>query len=673
MLAPLTAPRGPLKAFIRRFHLQQVTSGSRRVGPNFFQSPELKMFLKLVKSPSHLMFVASNIAMLVHLLFYSSIRQRQKAEEYLLQMSELELYVEVIEDLDRQNEHVQKQIAYMKMLRQRESSPDHQKSNEDEVVSDTITTHNLRRKYDFVKGQVDSAHRFVKQRESYQNAFNDPANVQKLFPTEIKCTSNDSDADPLTYSSPIQNSVMAICGQLVKSLVVELNLRRLFGNNAFNSAYPLDSFLLVDNLFTNMENDEDKLELMAKVKTDVQLTSSPLDEDSKTIDALVDGFGVKDSFSSKKLRRTDLYHYKSGRWLNYEHSDTFKFIRALPSPTYTSSYTDTDEYVSRFKSIFSAYENGRHPLGRLSLLLEIAKVLVKGGESLPTLSVFQYLIDKLGKLKLYNYQSLIYYSLPSFGYRQTVLADSLLNDGLAPRRVEQLRGLIEEEPEFLKSFLEYQIPRNDVEGFKSLLRVFEADRPDLPHLPDILPPQMWAFLTKPSDLFKSGKPVMVGLDTIESALSGCVQLNQVDSIDKILNKLLFSLIYTADGIMVSLGKVLPEMTPVLKDQELPAEAMQKLLSPSILLTLATTYVNFKDLMRGNWLLPHLKAYLGNHEHRELEGISYQLAQMASVTRAESVGRRVIKMKSHAEPSPIARTVRGYGLKGTSHASIPLHT
>lgn len=582
------------------------------------------MILKFLKSPSHLIFVASNVAMLAHLQFYSTIRRKQRTEEFLLQMEELENYIDLINDLDAQNDEIQKQISSLKRLQKKE---DKKVSLviEKRPNNDCPRPNLLPLKTDLpLSNQVKYAQTFLKQRQMYASTFSKPENIAKLFPeTNSNAVPEEQETPPskLTYCSGMQNSLMALSSQLVKSFLIELNLRHGFHDHNLEKAISPDSFLLHEDLFALMKDDEEKRELMTKLlafrapqqKNGESTFLTNLNPDA--VAKMLTDFKHSGSFKSKELRRHDFYEFKSGHWLNYEESDTFSSIQALLPPQFYTNLVSSKEYIRNFERIFASYENSSGPLKHMNLALELAQALASGGEFLPTYSVFRYLLDNLGKLGLYNYQSLVYDILPSFEHRQTALADFSQNQEFAPRKSFHFSHLIEDDPDFLGSLIMYQVPRKDMVTLKQLMVFFNVFGRKVHH--PSLPSFMKPCPMEPGAVLDLEQPRLVSIDTISKAFSACVELKQYSLLDTLVNKLVYDLVKTADGIKIAIGALGDTQSDSKIDDS-------QIYSEQILLLLAKAYIQTKDTARTRWLLPHVGIFLESHHCAMLSKLETEL-------------------------------------------------
>lgn len=626
----------------RLFHIQAASgNGSKMSLRRGLMSPELKMFLQMLKSPSHIMFVASNVALLVHLLFFSTVRRKQKTEEFLSQMEELENYVDLINDLDNQNAEIQKRIRVLKALQQKDSSTpevQHMHQNDQDTTPQPFTP-----REEIVPLRLHSTHaeRFLKHRNLIATTFSKRSNIAKLFENSNRPSieeEKDIIADERSYSAPILNTLLALSHLLVKTFVIELNLKHALGDDETQKLISSDSFLLHEDLFAFMKHDREKEELLAKLqalKSDSGNTEPrPLwsSLDKGMVSKLSDQFAEAEEFKCKNNRRYDNYHHLSGRWLNYDHSDTFTSIQASASPKFGSSIVNSEEYLQSFDTIFSAYEDSKAPLRNFTLLLQLAKALLRGGECVPSYSIFEFLLDKLGKCGLYNYQSLVYDVLPSFDYRQTAFADSARQEDFASRDAIHFEHMIEENPEILGTLIEYQASRKDFEAFELLLNYFEPTVTSGQKLLEILPSFATRRYSRSSTLLDCEEEICIDLHTMGRAFRSCVEMKNVTAIDKILCKLFLNSVQTDKGVRVVLNKVKDDKS-LLCMRTSSSELPSLLFTEDILTLLAQAYSELKDQTRARWLLPHLDSFLKSNNSRQLMDATRRIASIANLKPA----------------------------------------
>lgn len=579
------------------------------------QSPELKSFLKQLRSPGHLTFLVSNFAVLVQLHYFTTARKRERTEEFIQQMDDLEYHVEVMKDLEAEEQEVREQIALLKQRKSQLAKESANRSTHSSQNSKSSThmqgTTNERRGY---------AEQFLNHRKVYSTTFTNSQNISKLFPNSdvpswatLSKQSERSDFSKgeavtntgLTYYSKIQNSIMALSNLLINSFLVELNLRGTLQEQEADLHNINENFLVEKKLFHYMKDDEDKQELLARLH-ELKDSASDLAHGNslprESVNQLMQNLGLSEASRSIETSRANFQLYKSGRYLNYEHSDTFKFIQGLQPVRFQSNIVNNEEYISSFKGIFQAYEKETGPLKNITLILRIAKALANGGLFTPSFTVFKYLLDNLGNVGLYNYQSLVYDTLPAYEHRQTVLADSETRS-TAPRKWYHFSHLIENDPSFLKSLLNYQIPRKDNDTFNQLLGFFEPFNPTSIISKDYLPLGTKAESSSVQTKFQQREPVLVDLDTVGAAIKGCVELGEFQMIDMLISKLILNLIQTPDGVKVALNHITDESTLISRNFS-PMETGALVFTEDILVLLLQAYTETKATAKMNWTLEH---------------------------------------------------------------------
>lgn len=102
----------------RSLHLQNTMNASRNIFqfPSLIRSPNLRIFLRLVKSPSHILFVVSNLAILVHLQFVSTTRTAQAAcRGEQENFARLHAQIKELEDLEEEERQIRAEIETLKL------------------------------------------------------------------------------------------------------------------------------------------------------------------------------------------------------------------------------------------------------------------------------------------------------------------------------------------------------------------------------------------------------------------------------------------------------------------------------------------------------------------------------------------------------------------------------
>ncbi|OBA19552.1 hypothetical protein METBIDRAFT_216639 [Metschnikowia bicuspidata var. bicuspidata NRRL YB-4993] len=629
--------RGRSRGFPRRsLHMQSVGLGipkiSLRQSLNLARSPELKMFLMLVKSPSHVLFIASNVAVLVHLKFFSTMKKNDKLEHLKLQAAELENYESVVSDLDKKLESVQNQIKIIKS--QKESGIRKPLSN-DKKQSAKWSKYR-ENQLNMLRDQQNLAKRFVASRELIATKLSEPENIARLFEADDgRSTGNiseeiieDYETDPLlrTYSSPILNIMMLLSNLIITSCLVDLNLRFSLRDKYLKNINSSSKELFRPNLFECMKPDQDKKEMfqeLAKLRQGpaVDLKQGLRNLDAEKRQALFQEFQENDAFSSRELRRYDMYLYKSGRWRNYENSDTSRWIHGIQGPVFRTNTVDSTEYLKRFQNLYSTYRKNRSPFKHFNFVLKIAKELARGGNCIPSNAIFRDLLDKFGQARLYNYQALVYEHLPSFRDRKTAWADGIAPHAFAETNLLHFQDLIEEDPRLLSSLLKYHERRENASSIKSLLEILDPIQTRPASSQSVLP----SFMTKlsRSQLTVSNetarKNMIFDIRIINDAIVACVSVKDFKSIDKLLSKLVFNLIDTPKGVKIVCGDKFASHDLVLNNTA-AEEIVGKLFYEKLLCTLGNAYVQDNDTLRCKWVASLIQNYIKERGSEKLESL-----------------------------------------------------
>lgn len=600
-----------------------------------------QLFFRLLRSPGHLTFVTANVALLVHLQLLSTRRKLEYKENQLqLAKEELEQFYDVVNDLELQNEAIQNQIAELKQRSSKNTKntiipksalnpPNPMDSSNsfsrEGLMSPHILSQQLRQKTK-VLNQKTLASKYAKEREMFMNLAQSPEIIDGLFSEDVQSSafvaksgeSNQSSletgrtSEPLqytkTYASPLQNSLMLLSSQIFKQFLLELKLRLAFQDRKLLKEYPQESYVTQNSILKRLTR-EDRLEiqeLIADIEQD--------DLEVKLTDIL-NNLSQDEAFSCSTLKREDFYHYKSAHWLNYAESDTTNLIRSDVRPRFLSPVINDEEYIGKFSKLFSAYKSDTHPFKHINLALQVAKILANGGNYSPSLQVFRVLLDKFGEVGLFNYQALVYDTLPSFEsgefepLSQRADADST-TQGLYLK-------LIEKEPQYLKSLIEYEFQRQHYQNLNYLLNYLEPQAKK-PHSLPFMPLFLFSLIGNPSPS-TSLESILVEVNAVESALKVCFKMRDYERMDRILMKLLSDLVLTTNGISVHINGVprlvdkADEAQTILSSEKSVTDSSSNkaaaaterschnLLTDSVLNTLGEAYILQRDKRRLAWL------------------------------------------------------------------------
>lgn len=654
----------------RFLYMNNISSGgpkdALRMVSSFFMASGLNPVFRMLRSPGHMLFLASNVSIFVQLHHYSTMRRRENTERFVEKMRELENHLEVMKDLESQEVQVRKQIELLKLMNseshdefnetehknhisQAEATKErlHLKKEKNVIAAEMVhsTIRDIRRATSEeanLKEHSKLADQFLLQRKAFSATFTDPTNLLKLFANpgskwsslvgseKLDLLEPSIGCPELTYYSPVQNSLLALSGQLMTSFLVELNLRQNLRGDNRNLARFKESFIFNESLFPMMKEVDDKAELLEALWKIRSKSAPPKNDfweslDAQAIDELFQRFHQSESFKSIDLYRYNFHHYKSGRHLNYEHSDTLKSIQALQPTKFQSNIVSNDEYLHQFEKIFSEFEAESGDLKHMNLILRIAKTLANGGLSIPTFTIFRYLLDNLGRVGLYNQQSVVYDNLVAFEHRQTVLADSSSREA-TPKKWYHFASLIEKDPAFLTSLINYQISRKDTTTFQQVVSYFDnlCTSTAVEFFPRLMKSKSATYNT-----FNPETHILVELKSLEAAIEGCVNLKQYGLIDGLLNKLVLNLVQTSEGVKVALNKVEDESALISGNCD-ALDTGLLVFSEGILVLLLSAYSETNDKTRMKWLLPHVQTFL-NHRKSDRLTMALRNVQMSAET------------------------------------------
>ncbi|KAM9907099.1 hypothetical protein OXX79_001187 [Metschnikowia pulcherrima] len=618
--------------FRRAIHIQNVTQGlpriSLRQGLSLVRSPESKLFLRLVKSPNHVLFFATNVAVLLHLKALSTMKKNHRLDHLSSRAAELENYEAVVSDLDQQLEEVQQQLTELKTRKQNAVSPKSNRLDPRQSRQESV-------KQEGLKAQEALARKFIGSRAAIASASSKPENIAQLFANQQtttfdpheESTTHESDARMRTFSAPIQNTLMSLSQQLITACLVELNLRYAFYDPQLKKVAPDNTGFYRPNLFKTMHEDDEKnvmLRELSTLRSDIVSNSKPYLQqlDPAKLRSLYKGIRQSDFFSSMKSLRYDMYINKSGRWRNYEHSDTTSAISAIKGPIFQSCIVSNDDYFTTFDKLFSLYRSSFQPLKHLRFVLHLARVITGESQSIPTNAILRDLLDRFGSAGLYNYQSVVYHHLPPFQCRETAWADSECEEGFSSQNLSHFVGLIKEDPKLLRSLIEYNRVRGNGSFVKSLMLFLEPLNTTT-RLNVLFPSFIKNTSSANSDRELSDTPILFERNVIDSAIRACVDFKDYKSVDKLIGTLIINSVKTADGIRVFSG---PE-SAFKKFRHSRENNIKELLSEDLLQTLGEAFCSIHDQQRCEWIAPFIKDSIEGKENSQLKPVYDSIMQV----------------------------------------------
>lgn len=507
-----------------------------------------------------------------------------------------------------------------------------------------------------VKEDMELKDNYHRQRSTIVENFSKPNHIRELFKPKSKAIWKDiveenedhtvsayNDlANTLNngsgfryYTSEIQNTLNSISTYFVNSILVEINIRKLFADKNLNK-YP-ESFMYRDSLMNNIKDEKKKNEVL---KILVQLYDRKENDSPQSFDHFLESLNrnVIEDLLSKEIIESDYFNsvefyrhnfniFKSSQYLNYDHSDTLRFIQSSQPIKFKSPERNNSEYYAKLEPIFNTFDRN-DPLGHLDLIANVSRVLMTCQEFTPTISIFNYLLEKLGQLGLYNYQSIIYDNLPPLRYKQSLLATPVQNLLKAPKMVYQLQNIIEDDPKFLDNFIEYQVVRDESEFFRELLSFYRLEE-IAAHEKVLLKSNLKSLVSKsrfsssrssiPKSIsFNCESPLFISVESIYSAIKACIALKQFEFIDLLVSKLILHAVMINDTINVALtfGKqnnIKTNEYSLLIAEELSIyDLSRKIFTKELFILLLRACRESDDVGRLMWLTPHLDLYLSTN-------------------------------------------------------------
>lgn len=476
----------------------------------------------------------------------------------------------------------------------------------------------------------------------------DPSAIDRLFSSTMKADKSVcillpedlqkdlNNGERLTYFSPIQHSILCLASHLVNSLIVEMNLRRQFIVDDPSQKMPT-SFFFRENVIDKIQHHEKKTEIfqiLQLLKKPVLGTSSSGKDkqftgindivellDQNEIKRLFQQAKTSDSFSSIEFQRYNFIYYKSGQYLNYDHSDTFKYIQSLKLISFESPVVDDTQILAELEPLFNDYflHRDTNNLQHLNLTLGIVKVLLGKHKFTPSYTVFKYLLANCDDPELHNLQGIIYDCLWLHEHRQTILASTSKGNRLA----YQFKHLVQSQPDFLDSIIRFQVSRGDIATFRELLGFYRL-RETIGYEKTLLKTSLTGLVSQsrftsnrssmvlPKDIEFgfSPRPLFIEVNTLYSTIEACIKLQQFEYIDLLLSKLVLFSMKNGNQVALSLSSEENEDQHLMIAEELtPSEFSKNIFTKKLFLLLFRACREAKDAGRVLWLIPHLDLYI----------------------------------------------------------------
>lgn len=325
-----------------------------------FRSPQLKLFLRLVKSPSHMLFLASNLAILVHLQYFSATRllhyprgDREKLDRLRAQTAELR-------DLEEEERRIKEEIEALKGQLPNGRRNDLDQCNEARGVH--IRRKELCRKQDNMK----LVSKFDGQRSAIFKSLLKDVNIHNLFAHRFDSGGSfDDDAD-----APSALSEATYVTSPDKRIISQVILRCLIGD------------------------------LITETTSGSEVMANQTE---------------RSTFGGKLLR--SIIFDANSRLLTYEDSDMTKFINCTTFNVGRSPHIPKETIITELEAAFDSFILGNGNGSKRILLLNVARSLTRNNASAFPDDLILFLYHKFGLLKLYKYQAMLLTILPNLRIR----------------------------------------------------------------------------------------------------------------------------------------------------------------------------------------------------------------------------------------------------------------
>lgn len=561
-------------------------------------SPQSRQFLRLIRSPTHIVFLATNVAILCHIKCLSTIELKRNDKRFALPIEELANYEKTIRELDSQNDQVQRQIQALRHPKEIEKQPAQAHMDMTAALSYSNKKFTLRKASYLSQNKLSQ--KYKEHRAAIVRAFESPSNTQRLF----SCLAYPQEAcapEPIlrTYTSAAQNTIMLISNSFTLSSLVELNLRNELAKQAENQSAPERLALYRHQLFSHMRSDSSKTELL-ELMTACLVKLQKLDPDS--VSRFFDVCRTSASFASHEQKRLAFHEFKSSHWLNYENSDSMKAIHAIRGPRYVHSKSSDVCYKSLINKILGEFRSSESDTKHIEVALKFAQMLSTDGKHPPTYETIKYLFEKLGEADLLHLQSIVRDALPGYKQRHTALADRNVTMNFAGRKSSHhyVSFDLQNNIDILSSLIDYEVSVKNSTGLNEILRLIKPLLQHSNYLDNTIPKSM--LILKGTNFEESVREsIAVPITVVECALDACLKLHSFTFVDSLVQAILLNLIDDGGVHKLVFGEPTSQHRFLCKIFE-PSVLAQKVLSDKILSLLSRIFQQTKNYEKLSWLL-----------------------------------------------------------------------
>lgn len=546
-----------------------------------------------------------------------------------------------------------------------------------------------------LKNRKDSLDQFKKQRKVAYTTFLDKENTKWLFEPKKKVNwgtfedgndylnsdmSSYTDAERLLSSGGLsyhdyemQNTLLLLSKFFINAFLAEINIRNVFGDEDLGAKPKSDSFLAQDIFIRRFDETKSReiLTLLTQLYS-VEKAGVPnsLKEflsqlDRQGVADIVKGASVSESFDSLAFYRLNFSHYKSSQHLNYDRSDLTRHTQSYQPVKFHSREIRNDEFVQKFERAFSEFDKSTDTLKHLNLILQIAKILATSRSYVPDYTAFKILIEKLGHCGLYNYQALVFESLPDGKYMQSLLGNDTEGAKL-PKQSFHYQKIVEDCPGFISTLLQYAVRNKDVYTFRQILKFFRLK--DIAGYESGLSKSGYSELISFSKYRKSAfalltlkydsnESLCVPVDSVYQAIKGCIQLNELGFIDPLVTLLILQSKEANGKLEVELNfdrnpqigtdSIFYSLMPSAK------QLSQKIFTKELLMLSLEAARKDNDFSRLTYLVPHLDSYV-------IRGLETSGGHLQSI-KEHLYKKMVRKMTTQEEENTFMRLDSGHDI------------
>lgn len=429
---------------------------------------------------------------------------------------------------------------------------------------------------------------------------------------------HDLKAQNFHYYNPILPDVTAMVTDMINTVLIELNLRKVFLGDVKDSkiliqdvgSLLLKNKELIKQLYLYYDNPDSQL------PQDLELFLTGLNKPQ--LRQLLDSIAENPSFSSLRHFRTFFSYNKTGNHSNYEESETTRFTKNSLSG-YTKRHPDDDVLILELNEIFCVPKLGLDQLSKVDTILKVISQMINS-PSPPGLDYFIAVLNHLNNHYLTSYQTIMLKYMIPIKFRPSLLSQEDTLNQRSDLPLFYFKSIVEKRPDFISTLFNYYAKVGNDVMIEKLLSYLKLD--EVIDLEKIFNRSIYNQLLSKSRFIKNrslnqltpitySNPVIIKYDTLINAINKCVQFEKFEYVDLLINKLILHSNLDRE-IFLSINESLDLSNfkfVIDNDNEDLSEVLLFLFDRDLMIILLKLVMQSNDMGRLMWLIPNLDIFV----------------------------------------------------------------